>query len=181
MQFGSLNSAGGENRLNVAITRARRKVIIITSIWPEELKLQGIKNDGPKLLKGYLEFAKQVSSGNFLPEVKEQKHPANWYLSSKILSWSGREEVPFQLSVSPLPVGDLVFRKSNRETGLVLTDDDAYEQMVTVKDGHVYTPSLMEQKSWPWLRVYSRNWWNNRDMIQQELSRFMYRVSQSEV
>src|SRR5690606_15799083 len=37
MQFGSLNLSGGENRLNVAITRARRQVIIVSSIWPEQL------------------------------------------------------------------------------------------------------------------------------------------------
>ena len=38
MQFGSLNAAGGENRLNVAVTRAREKIILVTSIWPEQTK-----------------------------------------------------------------------------------------------------------------------------------------------
>src|SRR5690606_26803203 len=49
MQFGSLNVAGGENRLNVAITRARVQVIIITSIWPDQLKTTRSKNQGPRL------------------------------------------------------------------------------------------------------------------------------------
>src|SRR5690606_31627296 len=55
MQFGSLNTAGGENRLNVAVTRAREKIILVTSIWPEQLKTQESKHAGPRLLKEYLE------------------------------------------------------------------------------------------------------------------------------
>ncbi len=49
LQFGSLNAAGGENRLNVAVTRAREKIILVTSIWPEQMKVGSIKNEGPKL------------------------------------------------------------------------------------------------------------------------------------
>ena len=41
--FGPLNRIGGENRLNVAITRAKEKVIIITSIEPEDLKVENLK------------------------------------------------------------------------------------------------------------------------------------------
>ena len=32
MNFGPLNKPGGERRLNVAVTRAREKVVLITSI-----------------------------------------------------------------------------------------------------------------------------------------------------
>ena len=37
MKFGSLNDVGGENRLNVAITRAKEKIILVTSIHPDQL------------------------------------------------------------------------------------------------------------------------------------------------
>ena len=54
VQFGSLSQAGGENRLNVAVSRARQKVIVVTSIQPEDLKVEQTKNKGPKQLKSYL-------------------------------------------------------------------------------------------------------------------------------
>lgn len=63
-RFGWLNMRGGENRLNVAISRAKKKVYIIDSIEPEELQTDGLKSDGPKILKKYLQYAKAVSDRN---------------------------------------------------------------------------------------------------------------------
>ncbi len=62
--FGWLNQQGGENRLNVAISRAKKKIFIVTSILPGELKIEGLKNSGPYILKKYLEYAFAVSEKN---------------------------------------------------------------------------------------------------------------------
>ena len=48
--FGPLSQEGGENRLNVAITRAKEKIYLITSIEPEELNVTYSKHIGPKIL-----------------------------------------------------------------------------------------------------------------------------------
>ena len=63
-RFGWLNNQGGENRLNVAISRAKRKIHIVCSFLPEELDVRGTKNDGPKYLKRYLEYAFAVSDSD---------------------------------------------------------------------------------------------------------------------
>ena len=46
-QFGSLNIIKGENRLNVAVTRAREMIYIVTSFWPEDMDTGGLKNEVP--------------------------------------------------------------------------------------------------------------------------------------
>ncbi len=56
-RFGPIGEAGGERRLNVATTRARRGVWVVSSIDPDLLDVSGTKNVGPKLLKTYLQFA----------------------------------------------------------------------------------------------------------------------------
>ena len=61
--FGSLSQDGGENRLNVAITRAKSRVIVVTSIEPEELKVDNAKNQGPKLLQKYLQYVRAIAGG----------------------------------------------------------------------------------------------------------------------
>ena len=63
-RFGWLNMRGGENRLNVAISRAKKKIFIVDSIEPEDLQVDGLKSDGPRILKKYLQYAKAVSDGN---------------------------------------------------------------------------------------------------------------------
>lgn len=63
-QFGWLNVDGGENRLNVAISRAKQKVYVVTSIEPNELNVEDMKNNGPKLLRRYLEYVKAVSDND---------------------------------------------------------------------------------------------------------------------
>ncbi|MGN6221885.1 MAG: DUF3320 domain-containing protein [Microbacterium sp.] len=57
LNFGPLSRAGGERRLNVAITRARRQVILFASFDPPELRAEETASIGIKHLKGYLELA----------------------------------------------------------------------------------------------------------------------------
>ncbi len=57
LNFGPLSRAGGERRLNVAITRARRRVILFASFDPFELRAEETASIGIKHLKGYLELA----------------------------------------------------------------------------------------------------------------------------
>ncbi|QEW01624.1 DUF3320 domain-containing protein [Microbacterium caowuchunii] len=57
LNFGPLSRAGGERRLNVAITRARRQVILFASFDPSELRAEETASIGIKHLKGYLELA----------------------------------------------------------------------------------------------------------------------------
>ncbi|MDR2202591.1 MAG: HRDC domain-containing protein [Clostridiales bacterium] len=63
-QYGWLSQSGGENRLNVGISRAKEKIIIVASVRSGELKTDDLKNDGPKLFKKYLEYAEYISRGD---------------------------------------------------------------------------------------------------------------------
>jgi hypothetical protein len=179
MQFGSLNVAGGENRLNVAVTRAREKVIIVSSIWPEALRVEGVQHDGPKLLKQYLEYAREISERRFKPSVIEHnQHNADWYLRSAIVRWSATEKTSLAFESGRLPSADITLTKSSKPEGIILTDDVLYEQMYSIKDAHVYTPQLLEQKHWTHHRVFSRNWWMDRERVQHELNRYIYQLNE---
>ncbi len=62
--FGWLNRAGGENRLNVAISRAKRKIDIVTSIIPADLKVDDLNTTGVHILRKYLDYAYCISEGD---------------------------------------------------------------------------------------------------------------------
>lgn len=156
MQFGTLNTRGGENRLNVAVTRAREKVHVVTSLLPHQLKVETALYAGPKLLKAYLEYAQKVSEGTFVPAPAEIKGRRGDWLLKKQLS----ARIPE--AVFELPFADVTIKSPNGYEGLILTDDDQYHHSETPKEPHAYLPILLRKKGWPFKRVYSREFWKER-------------------
>jgi hypothetical protein len=56
-QFGSLSQSGGENRLNVAITRARKSISLFCSMAAHQFEPGEQAPAGPRLLKQFLHYA----------------------------------------------------------------------------------------------------------------------------
>ncbi|GAA4448808.1 hypothetical protein GCM10023189_07200 [Nibrella saemangeumensis] len=155
MQFGSLNAVGGENRLNVAITRARERIYIVTSLWPEQLNVEQTTNEGPKLLKAYLAYARQVAEGQFRP----QPRPTDTLRSGALLKDKLTTRHPDWRP--ELPFADLTVKDGKNYKSLLLTDDDQYYQQ-SPKDAHAYTPFALRAKHWPHRRIYSREYWRGK-------------------
>jgi len=181
MQFGSLNAANGENRLNVAVTRARERIVVITSIYPQQLQVEGLKNDGPKLLKEYLQYAKEVSEGKFKPtHHPKSEHQVDWYLKDKLKVWTESKFKECTVDYE-LPFADLTIKEGNYYLGLVVTDDDLYYHSLSIKDMHVYKPFSLSNKQWKFQGVFSREFWTDRENVEESLSRFIMRNKQDEL
>jgi hypothetical protein len=67
--FGVLGQKGGERRLNVAITRSRKKIVMVTSMPIEAISDVLTTKRSPStprdFLQGYMEYARTVSAGEF--------------------------------------------------------------------------------------------------------------------
>ena len=171
MNFGSLNISGGENRLNVAVTRAREQVYVISSIMPEDLRVGKSKNEGPRLFKEYLKYAWKVSEGTpyqLTPLPSKFEH--TWYLKEKLKkeAFPNRSHSLEEL----LPFADLVLSRANQYLGLLMTDDDLYYQSISVKDSHVYVPLILKSKGWKFLGIFSREYWMNPEETLERIERF---------
>lgn len=174
-QFGSLNLTGGENRLNVAITRAREKIIIVASITADELKVDDTKNAGPKLLRDYLKFAWDTSNGSDT-ELKVEKLKSR-KSNSLQLKTIMQELLPHRIEASiedeTVPFADLVVKKENTYTGLILTDDSHYLQSMSAKAWHAQTPHLFELKHWKYTFAHSRHYWMDANRFFNEVGKFV--------
>jgi hypothetical protein len=174
MQFGSLSTAGGENRLNVAITRAREKIILVCSIEPEDLRTGDLKNEGPKLLRKYLEFARDVHQRKFIPRITPSvKQQASWYLNNKIKHWGEQKFKNLQFETNALPLADLYVKDKGDYLGIVRTDDTNYFSSLSAKDSFAYVPALFEEKNWESYFVFSRNLWQDPEKVEEDLLRFI--------
>ena len=176
MNFGTLNAAKGENRLNVAVTRAREKVYVISSLFPADLKVETSKNEGPKLLKKYLQYAKEVSEGKYKPKSNNSgAYDPSWFLKHKMASIM-QERHPGFVVTDELPFADLTIKQDGKYRGLLITDDNLYHQAISVKDPHVYTPFILHHKKWKFMGVFSREFWNNKQQLEDQLMLFINKI-----
>ena len=180
MNFGALNAVKGENRLNVAITRARERIYMITSIWPQDLKVEDSKNDGPKLLKAYLQYALQVSQGEFKAQLPaREQYQASTFLREKLKDMLSPSITTTALTTD-LPFADVTIKQQDQYQGVILTDDDLYYRSPSIKDSHVYIPFHFEDKQWPHRFVFSRNYWKEREQEEERLLRYLNGVETHE-
>lgn len=157
MQFGSLNQEGGENRLNVAVTRAREKVYVVASIMPQQLIVEESLHEGPRLLKKYLEYAWKVSEGLYKPSpVIDERQSRDWYLSKRLVNEMKDSAYKF---CEELPFADITVKNDKKYYSLILTDDHPYFNARNSKEVHAYKPMELKEKGWPYRRFFSREYW----------------------
>lgn len=174
LNFGTLNMAGGENRLNVAITRAKEEIYIITSLLPSELQIEDTKNPGPKLFKAYLDYAQDVSNGKWKPKsIINNSHGTNWFLKKKL-----KELIPNIETYEELPFADLTLKSNGEYSGLVLTDDDLFYSTISSKEAYSYRYDQFQEKQWPYIQFFSREYWQDHDLAKEKLEKFLYRTNQ---
>ncbi len=172
--FGSLSQEGGENRLNVAITRAKSKTIIVTSIEPEDLKVENSKNLGPKLLQKYLMYTRAVAKGQD-EEAKlilSELHPAE---AKPDMMYSTVTAIEVQIKERLEKLGytvDTGLGNNNNRISLAIYDQktdkylvgveldtDAFKESKSCLERDVYKPRFLESRGWTLLRVWCRDWW----------------------
>ena len=177
--FGSLSNEGGENRLNVAITRAKKKVYVVTSIEPEELKVENAKYQGPKLLRKYLTYARAVSKGDnkevklllsgFENHVEEKKpvidiEPIEVQIAKQLNELGYETELNLGNSNSKLSLA--IYDKSLDKYLLgIETDHDVVASSESPLERDVYRNEFLKTRGWKIYRVWSRDWWHNSSMV----------------
>jgi hypothetical protein len=186
--FGLLNQKGGGNRLNVAITRAKKKKIIVCSIDPEDLQVDAAKHDGPLLLKRYLQYARAISAGEdasvmaILAQLRTISEVSNsdvyageiakMALTKKVRA--GLEAMGWQVE-SELGdhnfMLDLAMRSPDGTFVLgVEVEGRNYFSGRTAKEREVYRPSLLMRRGWRVYRLWARNYFLHPE---QELRRIV--------
>jgi hypothetical protein len=168
MQFGALNMDGGANRLNVAITRAKEKIYIISSLLPAELDVSNTKHEGPKLLKAYLQYAHSISEGKSQGADLHLEKRSNIYLSDIVKSMA-EKEVKDRIITNDVTFSDLSVAANKHYHSLILTDDNLYYQSVSIKDFHAYLPMTFKSQNWSYLKLNSRQYWSDKNQFRHKL------------
>jgi hypothetical protein len=151
--FGLLAKSGAENRLNVAITRARKKLHVISSIEPEDFRPRQLSNQGLALLSEFLGFVKSQSLHLNLPSPDSiaPGFEIDWSLKNQLLN----KDSAYSREI-PSAVMDLIFADQEGNLTAILTDDQRFFNAPSAKAALAYHPILLEEKGWEWEWRWSR-------------------------
>ncbi|MEO6452622.1 MAG: AAA domain-containing protein [Ginsengibacter sp.] len=182
MNFGPINKKGGEKRLNVIFSRAKKHMAIVSSI--KHYNITNEYNEGANYFKGFLHYAELVSAGNM--------QTARTVLDRLILQKSnaqGEQPVPVMLSQIKQKLQEHGYEveenigQSSFKCSLAVkakAGDENYALSVMIDDdGHYNNPNLIEQyyqrhailESFGWKCIYvlSKDWLHQPDKVLQQI------------
>lgn len=164
--FGPLTLAGGQRRLNVAVTRARQEVAVFCSFRPHELNIEGVTHDGLRHLHAYLRMAQDgpeasgaLSSREILPP---DRHREEIVEALKARGVDATAEVG--LSKFKVDIGVGAPGAPGYAVGILL-DGPTWHSRATVGDRDALPLTLLHDKMrWPEvMRIWLPDWLRDRE------------------
>lgn len=172
MNFGPINQSGGEKRLNVAFSRARHHMAVVSSILPPAITNE--YNDGANCLKTYLRYAAACSAGDMSAVERILRELADWrtpgdrralpadaiveriaealrlrgYLVTTNVGLSR-----FRCDIAVRRYGDDVYRLG------ILVDTGNYYEQADLLERELLRPQLLVASGWRVAHVLIRDWY----------------------
>jgi hypothetical protein len=155
LNFGPLNQAGGHRRLNVAVTRAREKLVVVSSLRAADFDPTG-RSEGLSLLHSYLEYAER-GGGEEAVGCPGEATPLAAEVAAE-LQRHGLEVVP-QLGCSSYRL-DLAVRDPGADHFLLGVECDGpnYHRAGTARDRDRLRREVLGRLGWRLHRIWSIDW-----------------------
>lgn len=168
-RFGPLLREGGERRLNVAVTRARRRLTLVSSFDHNDMDPARSRARGVELLRLYLQYT--ASHGANLGDSGLSDVPLNPFEADiyDTLTTRGIRLLP-QWGASKYRI-DMVALHPEKPGRFVLAiecDGATYHSAPTARDRDRLRQQHLEGLGWRFHRIWSTDWFNRRE---QELER----------
>ncbi|GAA3449954.1 AAA domain-containing protein [Dactylosporangium matsuzakiense] len=158
-RFGPLLLPGGERRLNVAVTRARRRMTLVSSFTAADMDPARSTSDGVRLLRAYLEYAE--SGGTSLAPTAATRTPLNPFEADvhDRLTKAGIPLTP-QFGVAGYAIDFAAAHPTNaNEMVLAIeTDGASYHSATTARDRDRLRQEQLERLGWRFHRIWSTDW-----------------------
>lgn len=176
MRFGPLGHEGGERRLNVAITRAKCNVKLVGSILPSDIDLNRTKSDGVRMLRSYIEFARQGNiSTSFSKETQGFQDVDEFCDEVAEFLTNNGYKIQRSIGCSDYKI-DIAVENPDIENDFIAgieCDGLSYVQAKTARDRDHLRKSVLENMGWNMYRVWSTEWSRNPQTEKQALIDFL--------
>ena len=170
--FGPLNRVGGERRLNVAVTRAKCNVQLVSSMHYTDIDLKHTSAEGAKLLREYLDYAengsvaleRSISVSPFEQFDSDFELEVCDYLRSKGFA------VDTQVGCSGFRIDlGLKLPDSSDYVLAIECDGATYHSSKNARDRDRLRQEILERMGWKFYRIWSTDWFRNKSVEQLRL------------
>jgi len=176
MNFGPINQSGGEKRLNVAFSRAKHHMALVSSIRHGDIRNE--YNDGARCLKNYLRYAAACSVGD-LPAVRGVLHelaafrddsaPATTQANPLVDGLARRlrqrgYRVDLDVGLSHFRCDLAVRREGDEQYRLgILVDSDRHYAQTDLLERDLLRPKLLRAFGWRLTCILAQDWYRDRE------------------
>ena len=178
LQFGTLNRQGGERRLNVAASRSKDYMHLVTSLRSTDIDLKRSKATSISLFRSFLEF---MENEGRLSEADYELSVPTTPFESEIL-----ERLTKAGLLVDCQVGDSGFKidfavrdpKSNKYLLAIEADGATYHSSEYARERDYMRQRILESRGWRFIRIWSTDWWQNPEAeVERVLNALKSRVS----
>lgn len=162
----SLNKDGGYRRLNVAITRARKEMVIFATLRPDQIDLSRTRARGVRDFKHFLEFAIRgprafLEASAPLADAAESPFEEAVKAALEARGWT----VHFQIGVSAFRIDLGIVHPDLPGCYLagVECDGATYHRSATARDRDRLRENVLTRLGWRIRRVWSTEWWHDAE------------------
>ena len=186
--LGEIQRQYGENRLNVAISRAKKKVYIVKSFMGNDLEINE-DNRGPSYFKKYLQYADYLNSGdekgamsilNSLSVVERKINDNNGYdfvveEVSKVLKEnldSGLYSIKTNVNVGSFVFDIAVYKDNMYLFGLEVSGINYYSNPSEVSND-IYKHYYLMNRGWSIYKLWVSDWLMDKEKEIQKINDFI--------
>lgn len=172
-RFPSVAKKNGHRRLNVLITRAKKRVILITSLNVGDVRLTGAESPGRRVFRDYIEYAMtgRLDTGD---DLRHEADSDFEIAVGQILKDAGYEVTP-QVGVRGFRI-DLGVKHADFPHGYIAgieCDGAAFHSSASARDRDMIRQDILESLGWKIYRVWSTNWFEHPDRQREKMLRWL--------
>ncbi|HEV7782491.1 MAG TPA: AAA domain-containing protein [Chitinophagaceae bacterium] len=182
MNFGPINKKGGEKRLNVIFSRAKKHMAIISSI--RNFNITNEYNEGANYFRRFLHYAENVSCGNMqmartildslvinkretittdtknsmLKEIRQQLQKAGYEVDEQV----GQSGFKCSLAVK-------VDSDDEQYIMSILLDDDKHYKNLNLVEQYYQRPAILRSFGWRSINVFAKDWLQQPEKVIQQI------------
>jgi very-short-patch-repair endonuclease len=184
--FGPINQKGGERRLNVLVSRARERMIVVSSMNSSDIRIDENTPKGVYILREFLRYAEEGG------RIAEEARKSGWFESPleesvyyhvlDVLSGLGVEVVP-QVGVGKYRI-DLGIKSGNKYILGVECDGALYHKHKAARERDWIRERHLRKMGWEIYRIWSTTWFDEgsrRRILEEIRSKVLEKLSPSAI